>query len=728
MTLDLRKIYELLPAVYRTRDAELAAQLGGLLDPPEQAELQALLSISGSLTAQQESRLEELQDKQQRGPLKALISVIAEQVEVLEESLYRAYDDQFIETCQEWVVPYIGDLVGARGLFVFPNAQFSLRAEVADTLTNRRRKGTISVLERLARDVTGWDANVVEYFLFLATSQYMNHIRTDNLSIADVRDADQQLLNTSFDVYAHTADVRNIAKRRGKYNIPNIGIFLWRIPDNPMENSPAFQLDARRYRFDAIGRDTPLYTHSATEDQQTQRATPLNVPMPISRRMMNLNFNAYYGAGKSVLLEYTIPGSPPPSVPIEVCNLSDLKDSGGNVIGWAHMPQDNIAIDPELGRIAFPANQPAPTNVHVNYYYGFSAQMGGGQYSRVLDSDAGVTVRVPDDFPTIQQALNSAVSQLVDPMISAVVEIQDNEYYIEDPTVAVPAGKTIELRAKSGARPVVVLNGDLTITGGSESAFQINGLMIAGGSIAVPLNDGSGNPNALHGLQLSHCTLFPGPTLGIGNVTAQPAAPRLWIEATDVVVTIDSCILGSIRAADTCQFTITNSIVDALADSEVAYSGLDSIGAGGPLTIKNSTVTGKVHTLRMDLATNTIFVAELLSMDLWLGPVIADQLQQGCVRFSFVPLGSLVPREYRCQPTPEDTTAVSPAFTATNCGDPGYCQLATQSGTEITQGADDQSEMGVFHDLYQPQRESNLAGSLQEYLRFGLEAGIVHAS
>jgi hypothetical protein len=98
------------------------------------------------------------------------------------------------------------------------------------------------------------------------------------------------------------------------------------------------------------------------------------------------------------------------------------------------------------------------------------------------------------------------------------------------------------------------------------------------------------------------------------------------------------------------------------------------------------------------------------------------------VRFSFVPSGSLVPREYRCQPTPDDTSALFPAFTALNCGDPGYCQLAIQSGPEITQGADDQSEMGVFHDLYQPQRESNLAGSLQEYLRFGLEAGIFHAS
>jgi hypothetical protein len=36
--------------------------------------------------------------------------------------------------------------------------------------------------------------------------------------------------------------------------------------------------------------------------------------------------------------------------------------------------------------------------------------------------------------------------------------------------------------------------------------------------------------------------------------------------------------------------------------------------------------------------------------------------------------------------------------------------------------------MGVFHDLYQPQRESHLRTRLDEYLRFGLEAGILYAS
>ena len=65
-----------------------------------------------------------------------------------------------------------------------PSAELSQRAQVANTLAYRRRKGTAAVLEQLARDVTGWNASVVEFFQLLATTQYMNHLRPENLSMA----------------------------------------------------------------------------------------------------------------------------------------------------------------------------------------------------------------------------------------------------------------------------------------------------------------------------------------------------------------------------------------------------------------------------------------------------------------------------------------------------------------------------------------------------------------
>ena len=71
---------------------------------------------------------------------------------------------------------------------------------------------------------------------------------------------------------------------------------------------------------------------------------------------------------------------------------------------------------------------------------------------------------------------------------------------------------------------------------------------------------------------------------------------------------------------------------------------------------------------------------------------------------------------------------VRPRFTGVQYGQPGYAQLDARCPLEITTGADDQAEMGVFHHLKQPQRESNFRASLGEYLRLGLEAGVLHVT
>jgi hypothetical protein len=108
-----------------------------------------------------------------------------------------------------------------------------------------------------------------------------------------------------------------------------------------------------------------------------------------------------------------------------------------------------------------------------------------------------------------------------------------------------------------------------------------------------------------------------------------------------------------------------------------------------------------------------------------MAPVIADQLQQGCVRFCYVPPRSRLPRCFNCYPVANQPS--SPAFTSLRFGDPGYCQLADSAGLLLT-GADDNSEIGVFHDVYQPQRLSNLNTMIKDYLRFGMEAGVFFAT
>jgi hypothetical protein len=71
---------------------------------------------------------------------------------------------------------------------------------------------------------------------------------------------------------------------------------------------------------------------------------------------------------------------------------------------------------------------------------------------------------------------------------------------------------------------------------------------------------------------------------------------------------------------------------------------------------------------------------------------------------------------------------VQPQFNSRRYGMPAYCQLSDLCAPEIRAGADDESEMGVFHDLFQPQREANLQARLQEFVPAAMDAGIFHAT
>ena len=46
-----------------------------------------------------------LRDAKQGYSLKALLRVIAEQVNLVEDDITQLYENWFIETCQDWVVP-----------------------------------------------------------------------------------------------------------------------------------------------------------------------------------------------------------------------------------------------------------------------------------------------------------------------------------------------------------------------------------------------------------------------------------------------------------------------------------------------------------------------------------------------------------------------------------------------------------------------------------------------
>lgn len=667
MPFDVEHLYNLLPAIYRLRDAE------------------------------------------QGEPLKALIGVLAEQALALEENLDQLYDDQFIETCAQWVAPYIGDLIGYRSLSGVVPRISSPRAEVAHTIAYRRRKGTAAMLEQIARDVTGWPARAVEFFQQIATTQYMNHLRKRHFYAPDLRMWEGlERVDTPFNTLAHTADVRHINRRRGKFNLPNVGLFLWRIQAYSLTESPAFKLDERRYFFNPLGADMPLYNLPVSEETITHIAEPANVPLPLSRRVLHAYLPDYYGPGKSITVY--VNGTPAASDRIVVCNLSDFAAGA-----WAHQPASKIGIDPVLGRLAFPADEDPPAEVRVTFHYGFVADMGGGEYERAETFDS---VLRPIEVVAMPRPIQDALDTLGG---EGVVEIRDSGRYEETVAIRAAAGKRVELRAGNARRPALILAGDLLIDGGSQAEVTLNGLLVVGGTVRVR--------GDLRRVTLRHCTLVPGLGRTADGQPTAPDTPAVIVESDTAIVEIDSCILGGVRSVAGAVAQITNSIVDATHEDGVAYAALDGIAAGGALHLADSTVVGKVRAEVLTLASNTIFLARLATEDTWAHPIHADRRQEGCVRFSFVPDGSRTPQRFHCQPASEATASrVRPQFTSLRYGDAGYGQLSMRCAEAIRAGADDESEMGAFHDLFQPQRESNLRVRLDEYLRFGLEAGIFFAS
>jgi hypothetical protein len=655
-----------------------------------------------------------LRDAENGYPLRELVAVVAEQVAAVQESLEKAYDDLFIETCAPWIVPYLGDLIGARPLHNKAPGTAGGRAEVAETLGLRRRKGTLAALEQSARVVTGFPAVAVEFFTRMALTQWMNHARPENHYTANLRDVlALEYVGGPFDPTARTLEVRRISSRRGRYNLPNVGLFLFRIRSFELRGATAARLDDFRWRFNPLGIDTAVYNDPVTETAITHFAGPENTPLPISRAALKADLasgaSAFYGPSAPLLLE--VDGSVVPVEEVVACNLKDKADGSGD---WLHAPADVYGIDPVLGRIAMPASRPAPGVVVVNFRYGFSDELGGGAYERGAELQGAPTQVVDAAAPDLQAALDASTG-------GGIVEFADSRTYelaSSAPNLSVDPDQVVEIRAANGQRPLVrVTGGEWVIEGGAGATIVLNGLAIAGGALRI-----TGDPAAVI---LRHCTLVPGLERTQANEPAQPDAPSLVIEPENVTVTIDRCICGPIQAANGCVVVAHRSIFDAADETRPVFYGTynpvdGSTTPGGALDLADCTIVGRVHTQRFLEATNVIFAARAPTGTALL-PVRSERTQDGCMRFSAIPAGARTPRRYRC-------TGDTPRFTSLRFGVAAYAQLSVECPETIRAGAEDESEMGVFHDLYLPQRESDLRTRLEEYLRYGMEAGIFYAS
>jgi hypothetical protein len=242
-----QRLYGLLPAHYRTRDTERSL---------------ALL---------------------------ALLRVIGTQAANLRQDMDVLWDNFFIETCDDWVVPYLGALLGTK-LLAHPVGQ-SERLDVWNTLAWRRSRGTPRMLEALATAITEWPADVEEFFQHLEWSQNLNHLRPSALWTPELRDPYAlSLLGKASECLLHSADfkpARYLDQARtsrtslgigqagwgapGRYQIKNIGFFLRRLQTFPVTGvtptsiAPGASADpnASCFTFDPLYRYVPLFSEAS---------------------------------------------------------------------------------------------------------------------------------------------------------------------------------------------------------------------------------------------------------------------------------------------------------------------------------------------------------------------------------------------------------------------------------------------------------------------------------
>ncbi len=717
-----------------------------------------------------------LRDAEEGEPLKALVGILAREGAVVEENIEQLFDDLFIETCAPWAAPYVGGVIGYKPLHPVEGLTAGTRAEVANTIGYRRRKGTAAVLEQLARDVTGWPAAAVEYFQRVATCQHVNVVRADHHATPDLHDPlDLERPGGAFDRVARSVDMRSITQgptRKsigGRHNLPNIGIHLWRLGAHRATNAPTTQVDGRRYLFDALGAPRQLVNRQEAEREITTLAKPINVPGDITRRMLDADPTLWVRGtqpGGLRAFEIFVDGTPIAVTRLQACDLSDDGPS------WNHSPHEPIdpaelaeiegapgpeapapnalvRVDPELGRIAFPNQETG--EVRVSFHTAFPAPIGGGEYNRAASiappERGGALIRFPaSGHASIQDALDDL------PAAGGIVEVDTNDVFEAPSAIAAPAGTQVGLRAADGARPILRGTDPIEISGGADARVLLNGFVVDGAPVHI-LPDGGGA--SLGSVHFDHLTLIPGLSFTAEGAPQTPGAEGLRVTATGVELTIRRSVTGPIRMTDTTNARIEDGIVDAAAamsrDSPEgwAITGLATDQPAGALTILTSTIIGRILARALPLVSDSI----LFGRDPGDGvvPVRSMRRQDGCIRFSFVPDGSITPRRYRCQPQFAIDQAVAarqaetgtqitqaeraliaarivrwlrPSFTALSASAPAYAQLRRMAPAEIRAGASDEGEMGAYHMLFQPQREANLRIRLEEYLRFGLEAGL----
>lgn len=394
------------------------------------------------------------------GQLQAYLSIVEDVLGALYDNIGELYRDHFIETCDAWVIPYIGDLLGVSPL---SGSAWTLRADVADTIALRRRKGTIHALELLAFDLTEWASFCLELRETLAWHQHLNHQRPDVQSTvkqiegiarggtAEIRDpAVLSLIGTPFDPFAYYADFQPTDVGVLRRNLPDVAVFLWRLL--PCQTGPSMPVgrgthatgaalpaaaEAVRFDIEPSGKPAVLFNVSQiTPSPDSPMVSTIDqVPGPIPTARLTQETPA--GAPDLYVSVNTYDAAHVPPLPITDTSLAlqfhlpqavfpfdTWSFRGANLCSW-ETPLDpplqnrEVVIDPRIGRVVFGVETPAEAGalqsaMLVTWTYGTPGPVGAQPVADLItpsswlgDTFQTITVRYREDPLALEKALGN---------------------------------------------------------------------------------------------------------------------------------------------------------------------------------------------------------------------------------------------------------------------------------------------------------------------------------
>jgi hypothetical protein len=730
-----QRLWELLPAIHRQRDAVTELLAGGPV-PPAVAD--------------------------GRGPLQSLLDLVDEQVEALRRDMDRLYDNWFVETAEGWALAYIAELVGlgpeawARAGLVAPS-----RADIANTVGHRRRKGTLALLEELARDVAGWPALALEYGRRTVAAPNWRHPLPGGVATVGFRDAlALDRVGGPLDGLSRTAEVRraDAPVAPGRYGVRSIGLHIWRLAvwhHDGARSGRREESDPRGFSVSLLGNDLPTVVRAVPEVDPTAIAGPANLPLRISRRWLAADLagqRELYGPERSLYLWRVAADEEPVPVGAEALVVADLG-------GWAYRPApDRVAIDPERGRVVVGRDLAADSLLARFSTPGspVGAQPGGCDRPPRPDSvdrPAGLadpsvlagracvryTVRTnggdADAFPTLAAALNAWSGDLAGlPPEAAPAEVVFalvGDEVVEMPgALEVPARVRMELAGMHGAPTLwrsdsSPARSDVisVVGGGAGSCLVLDNVVVAGRGIELR--------GDLAGLVVRSSTMVPGWLLDADCEPVRPGEASVLVSAGTTCIRVERSVTGPIHVVvgavdrDPLSVMVTDSIVDGGAGDTV--SGGDGRLAHVRLRGLRSTFLGRASVHEVDLVEDAIFT----------GGLDVARRQVGCVRFSYLPAGCRPPLRFHTEPDTAIRTAgatgaaaervaaaVAPVFVSERFGRPGYGRLVRGVSDAIRRGAHDGSEMGAFHDQFEAGRIDTLRARLVEHSTAEADVGL----